>query len=87
MLYMTRSDLERLNVLREDVRLEWEALQKLRGVTPHTAELIPLIKADITAKLAQIEVERERLRQYVDEIEDPLTRGIIEDHYLNGKPW
>lgn len=39
------------------------------------------------AKRAQMEVERERVQQYVDEIKDPITRGIIEDHYLNGKPW
>lgn len=87
MIYMTRSDLERLNVLREDIRLETEALKKLCGATPHTAELIPLIKADMSAKQAQMEAEMERVRQYVDEIEDPVTRGIIEDHYLNGKPW
>ncbi len=87
MIYMTRSDLERLNVLREDVRLETEALRKLKGATPHTAELIPIIKADMAVKQAQMEVERERVQQYVDEIEDPVTRGIIKDHYLNGKPW
>lgn len=87
MIYMTRSDLERLNVLREDVRLEAEALKKLQGITPHTAEVIPLIKADMDAKRAQMEVERERVQRYVDEIKDPITRGIIEDHYLNGKPW
>ena len=87
MIYMTRSDLERLNVLREDIRLEAEALKKLHGITPHTAEVIPLIKADMDAKRAQMEAERVRVRRYVDEIEDPVTRGIIEDHYLNGKPW
>lgn len=87
MIYMTRSDLERLNILREDIRLEAEALKKLCGATPHTAEVIPLIKADMATKQAQVETERERVRQYVDEIEDPVTKGIIEDHYLNGKPW
>lgn len=87
MIYMTRSDLERLNVLREDIRLETEALRKLKGATPHTAELIPVIKADMASKQAQLEAERKRVQQYVDEIDDPVTRGIIEDHYLNGKPW
>lgn len=86
MIYMTRADLERLNILREDIRMETEALRKLAGANPRTAALIPAIKADIEHKRKLMEIERDRVQQYVDEIDDPDMQKLIEARYLKGIP-
>ena len=87
MIYMTWHDLDRLNVLRQDIKLEISALKNLHGKCGRPKSTLPAIREDLELKKALYDGELARTKQYLSEIDDDLIRAILTEHFVNGLPW
>ena len=64
-----------------------ERIVMLEGALSRKHDALVNLKAQISARQTLIILERARLEQYIDTVDDPFMRQVFTLRFVNGLPW